>query len=416
MKNVFEPCSIGNLTLKNRIIRAATHEGMAHRDGMPMDDLLQTYQRLAVGGAGAIITGYVSVKQNGRTFPNMLMFDNDTYIPVYKSINERLKQFNAPIILQIAHGGSRSMAKITGQDVISASGRRKNDYGDAVKEASETEIRSIVGAFVDAIVRAKAAGFDGVELHAAHGYLLSEFVSPVLNKRRDEWGGSTENRLRIVTGIFSSARKEVGNSFPILVKMSSHDEFRRGLTEAEAVKIARILQAASCDAIEVSCGYGDFMHTIHMPKVPVDAVLGLMPRYRNMPGYQKMLFRLMAPFLARVRAPLHNYNVPLAEQIKRHVDIPVIAVGGIRNLQDMKTIVSDKGIDFVSLSRPFIIEPDIVNRFQQGQQSSRCIDCGFCLIGVTKNKLRCYYGRVPDSRVSRQVGQSETKPDNLNSK
>ena len=366
---------------------------------MPTDDLLRLYKRLAAGGAGAIITGYVSVKQNGRTFPNMRMFDNDIYIPVYKAINDQLKQFKAPIILQIAHGGSRSMSKITGQEVISASGRKKNDYGDAVKEASEAEIQSIIKAFVAAIVRAKAAGFDGVELHAAHGYLLSEFVSPVLNKRRDQWGGSTENRLRIVTEILSSARKEVGNGFPILVKMSGHDEFRRGLTEAEAVKIARILQAASCDAIEVSCGYGDFMHTIRMPKVPVDAILGLMPQYRDMPGYQKRLFRLMAPFLARVRTPLYNYNVPLAEHIKRNVDIPVIAVGGIRSLQDIKTIISDKGIDFVSLSRPFIIEPDIVNRFQQGQESSRCINCGYCLIGVTANKLRCYYGRIPASRT-----------------
>ena len=399
MKQVFEPCSIGHLTLKNRIIRAATHEGMAHDDGMPTDDLLQIYKRLAAGGAGAIITGYVSVKQNGRTFPNMRMFDNDIYIPVYKSINDQLKQFKAPIILQIAHGGSRSMSKISGQEVISASGRKKNDYGDVVKEASETEIRSVVGSFSAAIVRAKAAGFDGVELHAAHGYLLSEFVSPVLNKRRDQWGGSTENRLRIVTEILSSARTEVGSSFPILVKMSGHDEFRRGLAETEAVKISQILEAASCDAIEVSCGYGDFMHTVRMPKVPVDAILGLMPPYRDMPGYQKRFFRLMAPFLARVRTPLHNYNVPLAEHITRNVNIPIIAVGGIRNLQDIKTIISDKGIDFVSLSRPFIIEPDIVNRFQQGQESSRCINCGYCLIGVTANKLRCYYGRIPASHI-----------------
>lgn len=399
MKQVFEACTIGQLTFKNRIIRAATHEGMAKDDGMPMDDLLPFYKRLAAGGAGAIITGYVSVKQNGRTFPNMRMFDNDAYIPVYKSMNDQLKQFKTPIILQIAHGGSRSMSKVTGQEVVSASGRKKNDHGDAVKEASETEIRSIIVAFTAAIVRAKAAGFDGVELHAAHGYLLSEFVSPVLNKRKDQWGGSTENRLRIVTEILASARAEVGSSFPILVKMSGHDEFKQGLAEAEAVKIAQILQTALCNAIEVSCGYGDFFHTVRMPKVPVNAVLGLIPQYRDMPGYKKWFFRRMAPFLAKVHAPLYNYNVPLAERIKRNVDIPVIVVGGIRNQQDIKEIISDKGIDFVALSRPFIIEPDIVNRFQNGQESSKCINCGYCLIGITANKLRCYYGRIPGSRI-----------------
>jgi 2,4-dienoyl-CoA reductase-like NADH-dependent reductase (Old Yellow Enzyme family) len=394
MKKVFEPCSLGPLILKNRIISAATHEGMAHANGTPTDDLLKTYRNLSAGGAGAIITGYVSVKQNGRTFPNMRMFDSDVYVDVYKSINEQLKQYNAPVILQIAHGGSRSMSRITGQEVVSASPRRKNDFGDRVKEAGDSEVRSIIDAFVAAIVRAKAAGFGGVELHAAHGYLLSEFISPVLNRRKDRWGGTTENRMRIVTEILSGARREVGK-FSILVKISAHDEFKQGLTEAEAVTIARMLQAASCDAIEVSCGYGDFMHTVRMTAVPVDAVLGLMPRYRDMPSYQKRLFRLIAPLLAKVRKPISNYNVGAAELIKRSVDIPVIVVGGIRSLQDITTMISEKGIDFVSLSRPFIIEPDIVNRFQNGQDRSRCINCGYCLIGVTANPLRCYYGRVP---------------------
>ncbi|MBM4315233.1 MAG: NADH:flavin oxidoreductase [Deltaproteobacteria bacterium] len=397
MRQVFEPCSIGDLKLKSRIIRSATHEAMADRDGTPTEDLFTTYKRLAEGGAGAIITGYAAVKQNGRTFPNMLMFDKDACIPAFRSLNERLKPFAVPVILQIAHGGSRSMSKITGQDVVSASPRRKNDYGDAVKEASEAEILSIIGSFADAVVRARDAGFDGVQLHAAHGYLLSEFVSPVLNKRSDRWGGSTENRLRIVTEIFASARKQVGEGFPILVKMSGHDEFRRGLTEADAVEIARILKAASCDAVEISCGYGDFMYTIRMPKPPVEAILGFIPRYRSMPEYKKWLFRRAAPFVAKARSPLNNYNVPIAEKIRHDVDIPVIAVGGIRHLRDIQSIVSDKGIDFVSLCRPFIIEPDIVNRFQKGQESSRCIDCGFCLIGVTRSKLRCYYGRVPVS-------------------
>lgn len=394
MKQVFEQCSIGTLTLKNRIIRSATHEGMAWPDGMPTDDLVKTYQRLAEGGAGAIITGYVSVLQNGKTFPNMRMFDSDRYLPVYKSINDQLKPYGAPIIVQIAHGGSRSISRVTGQEVISASARSKNEFGDKVKEASEAEIQAIIGAFVAAIVHAKAAGFSGVELHAAHGYLLSEFISPVLNKRTDKWGGSTENRMRIVIEILSQARKEVGRSFPILVKMSAHDEFKRGMTEAEAVNIARMLQAASCDGIEVSCGYGDFLYVVRMPKLPVDAVLNLMPGYREKSAFQKRLTRLIAPFLAKAGKPLHNYNVSAAEVIKRNIDIPVIVVGGIRKLSDISTIISEKGIDCVSLCRPFIIEPDIVNRFQRGQEISRCINCGYCLIGVAANKLRCYYGTV----------------------
>jgi 2,4-dienoyl-CoA reductase-like NADH-dependent reductase (Old Yellow Enzyme family) len=156
-----------------------------------------------------------------------------------------------------------------------------------------------------------------------------------------------------------------------------------------------MLRAATCDAIEVSCGYGDFMDTIRMPKAPVDAILGLMPQYSSMPGYKKRLFRLMAPFLAKVHAPIANYNVGSAELIKMNIDIPVIAVGGIRTLKDINMVIAEKNIDAVALSRPFVIEPDIVNRFQKGQESSRCINCGYCLIGVVAAPLRCYYGRVP---------------------
>ncbi len=395
MKNVFEPWSLGTLRVKNRIIRSATHEGTAHPDGMPTDGLEKIYHRLAAGGAGAIITGYVGVKRNGRTFANMRMFDSDAYVDIYKGINDRLKSSGTPVIVQLAHGGSRSNGKLSGEEVIGP-GRRKNDYGDACKEASETDILAVIDAFVAAVARARKAGFDGAQLHAAHGYLLSEFISPKLNQRKDRWGGTVENRMRIVTEILRRARQEVG-SYPILVKISAHDEFRNGLTEQDVIAISRLLQESSCDAIEVSCGYGDFLYTVRMPKLPVDALLGLMPGYRERSAFQKRLLKTIAPLLGKTHTPLYNYNVAAAELIKRSVTIPVIVVGGIRNLQDITGIITRKDIDCVSLSRPFIIEPDIVERFRQGRQDrSRCIDCGYCLLGVAGAPLRCYYGKVPD--------------------
>ncbi len=395
MKNIFEPCALGTLRLKNRIIRSATHEGMAHPDGTPTDGLEKIYQRLAAGGAGAIITGYVGVKRNGRTFTNMRMFDSDAYIDVYKGINDRLKASGTPVIIQLAHGGSRSSGKLTGEEVIGPGSRRKNDTGDVVKEAGEAEILAVIDAFVGAVVRARNAGFDGVQLHAAHGYLLSEFISPKLNQRKDRWGGTVENRLRIVTEILRRARQEVG-PYPLLVKISAYDDLKKGLAEPEIVTVARTLQDASCDAIEVSCGYGDFMDTVRMPELPIDAVLGLMPRYRDGSAFRKRMLRIMAPFLAKKHRPIHNYNVAAAALIKQSVDIPVIVVGGIRNMQDITEILSGKDLDFVSMSRPFIIETDIVNRFQKGQESSRCINCGYCLIGSANHPLKCYYGKVPD--------------------
>jgi 2,4-dienoyl-CoA reductase-like NADH-dependent reductase (Old Yellow Enzyme family) len=403
MKDVFEPCSLGTLTVRNRIIRSATHEGMANADGTPTAGLQKLYRRLAAGGAGAIITGYVGVLPGGRTFANMRMFDSDFYVDVYRGMNDALRSEGAPIILQLAHGGTRCSAKVTGQDVIGPSHRRKNEHGDVCRAATEAEIQEVIEAFVRAVSRARAAGFDGVQIHAAHGYLLSEFISPVLNKRTDQWGGSLENRMRIVTEILSRARREVG-TFPILVKISAHDGFRRGLTGEDAVAIARRLRQSACDAVEVSRGYGKFFDTVRVPAVPVDAVLGLVPGYRELPPFRKRLLRMAVPFMGAVRTPLFNYNVDRAALIKRHVDIPVIVVGGIRNLQDITAIVSEKNIDCVSMSRPFIIEPDIVARFRKGQAGSRCINCGYCLMGVTGSPLRCYYGKLRREGGTTQAG------------
>ena len=395
MKNVFEPCALGTLRLRDRIIRSATHEGMAHADGMPTDDLERTYRKLAEGGAGAIITGYMGVRRNGRTFANMRMFDRDACIDVYKGINDRLKEFGTPVIAQLAHGGSRASKKLTGQDVVGPSYRRRNDYGDECKEAAEDEIQAIIEAFVLAVVRARQAGFDGVQLHAAHGYLLSEFISPKFNKRTDAWGGPIENRMRIVQEIVTRARDLVGQ-YPILVKISARDESKDGLTEADLLAAVRILRDCSCDAIEVSCGYGDFLSTVRMPRLPVDAVLAFAPGYRDLSAFRKRLMRMAAPLMYKSHVPLHNYNVDAAALAKRAADIPVIVVGGIRNLRDIRTIIGEQGIDAVALSRPFIIEPDIVEKFRQGRQdSSRCIDCGYCLIASAANPLKCYYGRVP---------------------
>jgi 2,4-dienoyl-CoA reductase-like NADH-dependent reductase (Old Yellow Enzyme family) len=405
VKDVFAPCSLGALTVRNRIIRSATHEGMARADGGPTDDLLRIYRRLAVGGAGAIITGYVGVLQGGKTFANMRMFDSDALVSDYQSLNDALKPHGAPVILQLAHGGSHCSAKVTGRDVIGPSRRRRNEYGDVCRAASEAEIEEIIEAFVRAVVRARAAGFDGVQIHAAHGYLLSEFISPVLNKRTDHWGGPLENRMRIVTEILVRARAEVG-SFPILVKISGADEFRHGLTGDDAVAIARLLRQSSCDAIEVSCGYGKFFFTVRVPAAPVDAILGLVPGYRELSPFRKRLVRLVLPFMGAVCPPLLNYNVERAALIRRHVDIPVIVVGGIRTLEDIREIVEGRGIDCVSLSRPFIIEPDIVARFQKGQPASRCINCGYCLMGVTSGALRCYYGRLPRGVTSPAAGST----------
>lgn len=389
MNKAFEPCPIGSITLPNRIIRSATHEGMGQPDGSPMDALLRLYERLSLGGAGAIITGYMCVQSNGRTFNNMLMFDHDRFIEPYRAITDNLTHHHTPLIAQLAHGGYGASFAVTGEPVVGPSHLKHNDYGDACHELTEDAIEALIDSFVRAIIRAKAAGFDAVQLHAAHGYLLSEFISPKLNKRTDRWGGPLGNRLRIVTEILTRAKAEVFG-YPILVKISVGG----GLGDDELVAMVRALQAAQCDAIEVSRGYGNFIDTVRMPKTPVDAIFHFIPQYRDMPAIKKRIFKLLAPYILKPVTPLANYNLREAELIKHSVDIPVIVVGGIRSMKDINTILSERKLDFVSMSRPFIIEPNWVNKLQNGQEHSKCIECGYCLIASTSNKLKCYYGKL----------------------
>ncbi len=394
MKRVFEKSMLGTIELKNRILRSATHEGMGEKSGKPLKELYGLYEKLAEGGVGAIITGYVGVKQNGKAVSNMRMFDKDEYVDDYKDFNLKLKNYNTPVILQIAHGGSQTSSMITGTIPLSVS-PTKTFYGERSKEIEENEIEDIIDCFVKSIERAKRAEFAGVQLHAAHGYFLSEFVSPFFNKRRDKWGGKVENRFRILREILQRSREKVGH-FPIWVKVSASDENRKELDES--IKGCQILQESGCDAVEVSCGYGfrgKGFDAVRVPKVPVEVMLPLLPNFKNYSPLKKRIFKIALPLIIKKYKPLHNYNVNSAEKIRKNLDIPVIVVGGIRKLTDIENIIETRGIDFVSMCRPFIIEPNIVNKFQERRASqSKCIDCGYCLMGVATRKLKCYFGKV----------------------
>jgi len=367
MKKVFEKSAIGTIELKNRILRSATHEGMGDKYGKPLKELYDVYEKLAKGGVGAIITGYVGIKQNGKAVSNMCMFDQDEYVDIYKQLNLKLKNYHTPVILQLAHGGSQTSSEITGEIPLSVSPRR-NYLGERCKGVTEDEIEDIINSFVKSIERAKKAEFNGVQLHAAHGYLLSEFLSPFLNKREDKWSGNVENRFRILREILERAREKVGD-FPIWVKVSAFNENRSRKELEEIVRGCQMLQENGCDAIEVSCGYRiRDLDTMRVPSIPVEAMLALFSDFKNYSPFKKGLYKIMLPLVIKKYKPIHNYNVGSAALIKKNVDIPVIVVGGIRRLSDIENIIENKNIDYVSMCRPFIIEPNIVINFRNTRQ------------------------------------------------
>jgi 2,4-dienoyl-CoA reductase-like NADH-dependent reductase (Old Yellow Enzyme family) len=395
MKSVFEKTSIAGMVLKNRILRSATHEGLGDEHGYPKKELFNIYEKLAKNNAGAIITGFTAVQQNGKTLNNMRMFDHDKYIDVYRAQNLKLKNYSTPIIMQLVHGGGMCSPKISGKIAVAPSAIKLRDYPTKPERLPESEIELIIDSFVNAIERARKAEFDGVQLHAAHGFLLSQFLSPHFNKRKDRWGGSTENRVRIIARIIKKARQKV-DDYPILVKMSAYDASTDGIKIEEGIKIAQMIQKAGCTALELSCGGGDGFTTVRVSELPLEAVFELVPWYKKMHPLKKKILKLILPLVLKRHTPLHNYNVNAARQIKESVDIPVIVVGGIRRIKDIEKIITEKEADYVSMSRPFIIEPDIVAKFSDHRQTdSRCIDCGYCLLGITAKPLKCYYGKIP---------------------
>lgn len=397
MKSVFGNAEIAGVKLKNRIIRSATHEGMADKNGCPTEMLLKKYELLARGEVGAIITGYAAIQQDGKcSMYNSLMIDSDSQIRSFQELTHRVHEQGTVIFLQIAHCGRQTRSKITGFPTVAPSPIRDKMYSEEIPHAlSEAEINEIIDNFVFSVERAKKAGFYGVQIHAAHGYLLSSFLSPHMNRRKDKWGSNTENRFRIVGQIIRQVRARVGE-YPILAKINAYEKSKDGIKIEEAVKISRYLEQAGCDGIEVSCGIAEEGFVTARGNFPFEMISANNFKTEKIPKLLHPLVGLVTKRTMSSPEPRFLYNLPHAEEIKKHISIPVIVVGGIRKLENIKNIIEQERCDFVSMSRPFIIEPNLVKKFKEDRQSeSKCINCNYCLIGSEMHPLKCYCGRMP---------------------
>ncbi len=396
---IFEPAQIGGISIRNRIIRSATHEGMADADGAPLESLEKLYVRLARGGVGAIVTGYAAVLPQGRcSFPGMLMMHDDALVPAYRRLVDAVHREGVPLIMQLAHCGSQTRSAVTGMRTAAPSPIRDRFYSEDVpEELTEEGIREIIDAFVAAAARAQAAGFDGVQLHLAHGYLLAQFLSGHTNRRRDRWGGSLENRFRIVSEIMAGIRRRLGE-YPVLAKMNGFDGMPGGMRRDEAVKVAMLLESSRCSAVEISSGtIGEGLSIMRGPRVPTDAILAANFKLAAVPGMLKPFMARILPLIGpKSPKPYRSYNLEVASVIRNAVSIPVVVVGGIHVFEDASKAITSGSADFVSMSRPFIIEPAIVRKYQEGRQdSSRCTMCNYCTIMIEKGPLRCWNGRLP---------------------
>lgn len=394
---LFNESIISGLSVKNRIFRSATHDGLADENGAPSAKLISKYEHLAKNEVGCIITGYAAVSRNGVSpYPAMLKIYDDGVVAEYKKLTDAIHRHNVPVILQIAHCGRQTSSKAIGLQKVAPSNVMHTFYPDKAKELTDGEIYGIIDDFISASVRAEKAGFDGVQLHGGHGYLLHDFLSPYGNRRKDSWGGSLENRCRIVELIIKGIKEKT--NLPVWIKLSAEDNRKNGMNVESSVEICKRLENAGCDAIEVSCGtVQDGMNTMRSKLMPMDAVF----KYREpCASFPKLLNKIALPAanlinpLIKQPSPLENFNVENSAIIKKNVSIPVIAVGGIHKADDMEKILKEDSADFVSMCRPFICEPDLAKKLKSGQPQAKCIMCNYCGLVIEKEPTRCLYGKV----------------------
>ncbi len=327
MKHVFEKVRFGNMEMKNRLVRSATWEGIAAPDGGIDGEAYSIYEELAEGGVGAVITGFTSVALHDYYFGGMMRLCDDVLIPQYRKLTGLIHAEGTPVITQLALGAYYR----------EVNGRYLQVEPD---DMTEKEIRLVIRQFTDAAVRAEKAGFDGVQIHAAHFFFLSRFISPAVNHRTDAWGGSTENRARILTEILKGIR-EAAPALHITMKINCSDFTYGGLNEDECLVICRLLDQAGIDSIEIS-GNGTSVSGIRA--------------HKN-----------------------EGYFVQDAAEIAENVSCPVICVGGFRALDTIEAVLNQTKIEAISLSRPFLREPDLPIKWQQDPTAiSRCVSCNRC--------------------------------------
>jgi 2,4-dienoyl-CoA reductase-like NADH-dependent reductase (Old Yellow Enzyme family) len=361
MSILFEPLTLGNFEIKNRFVRSATYYGLSNTDGFIGNESIELMRELAKNEIGLIVTGYAYVLKNGQVVPDMNGIQDDEHIPGYRKMTQAVHEFDGRIVMQIVHGGADAYSvSFWNRDYMAVSLRDgMPTYRKKAREMEDKDIEEIIEAFGQAARRVQEAGFDGVQIHGAHGYLVSQFLSPVTNRRTDKWGGSIENRMRFVIEATRAIKRQVDTDFPVMIKLGCRDflENEPGLTIEEGAAVARALEEEGVCLIEISSS------------LPSSQVI---PLGINSPEKE-------ACFL------------PEARLIRKETSGPLCLVGGMRSLPVMEDIVQSGVADCISLCRPLIREPGLVKRWKQGDhRPADCISCGGCFNQAEKGTYNIY--------------------------
>ena len=333
---LFTPITLPNgTTIKNRFFKSAMSEGMGTRDFQPKKNIATLYKRWAEGGTGLIITGNIMVDPKGTAEPGNIVFDKNSNMEILKNWAKQGQQHGAKVMVQLNHPGKQAPKTVSKQTVAPSAvplGNGLNKLFSTPRALTTSEVEELVQKFVTSAKVAKEAGFSGVQIHAAHGYLISQFLSPYDNRRTDKYGGSLENRMRFLKEIYLGMREELGKDFTIGIKINSTDFKEDGLTEEDSLKTIIELANLGLDFVEISGG------TYERP-----AMMGATSKSTN-----------------------QVFFAEYSKKLKQKIEIPVVVTGGIRSINAMNTLLNDNTTDFIGIARPLTIDPNIPNKIKQG--------------------------------------------------
>lgn len=399
--SLFTPLRIGSLTIDGRLIKTATSETRATPDGFADRQLIDFYEPIARGAAPLVITGNLYTSLDGKSTPRQAGVDADDKIAGLRRLVDAVHAHGSKFFAQISHCGRQVIPRFANNfDVSSASNTKDLFTGTRPRPLSVAEIERIIGQYADAADRCRRAGFDGVQIHGAHGYLVNQFLTPYTNKRRDAYGGSFDGRLQFLREVYRAVRARVGRDYPVILKLNGSDylPLRPGLKTPQLVAIAKAMEAEGVDAVEVSVGH--YESGFPMVRGTFTRCLRLMLRggVRHLPWWRRIAFNLFWPVMAVASNLIfrrrEGFNLQYARQFKEALSIPVICVGGFLTAEAMNAAIDGGMCDAVSAGRGFVANPFLYRQLRDGLPGPRCIDCNACVGVIGTEPLDCYHPRV----------------------
>lgn len=404
---IFTPVKIGPVTLRNRVIRSAAFENMAYGN-RPSQDLKDYHVAVSRGGVGMTTLAYASVSRSGLSFDGQLWM-REEIVPALRDITDAIHAEGAKASIQLGHCGNMTHRATCGCMPVGASGGFNLYSPTFVRKLREDEILALVEDFAHAVELARQAGFDCVEIHAGHGYLISQFLSPYTNRRHDRFGGPLENRMRFMQLVIRRVMEAAGDDMGVLVKMNMHDGFRRGMQRAECLEVARELERLGVHAIVLSAGF--------VSKAPMEVMRGAMP-LRTMAYYMdtrkfwwlKAFVRLFGRAVIPTVPYREGYFLEDAKEFRAAVKLPLVYVGGMVSREKMEEVL-DAGFDALQMARALIHDTDFVNKLHSGELScSGCRHSNYCIGRMYTLEMRCNRcaGELP-AALRREIEKAEAK-------